>query len=716
MRSPNRQDNGPHVPSVLSSPPPSGSGESKGLSQGPEPSKVDHVCFVVHGMGRQRRYVQNLESLRRACKEVIKEEFPHRRTHIAWVPIEWHQELHQMDSVDRRMKTVTLPTCSILRTINNDILADVLYYFSSFHGQTILKIVAKRLNEAYAKFSQDHPDFDGKVILVGHSLGGIICYDLLSNMEDAKGRDGVASSGNSREPSMERPPPPPAGPYFAISYPKLTFRPAALFSLGSPVPATLIMRGQSIHTYRPPPDILFHNIFHLYDPLSYRIEPLLNYQYAEIPPVLLQRPSARNSNFSYYKELISSYLPDLSSMASSVRVQLPTVPSSMAMPMMPAMPSMPQLQIPSLPRSMGVPSLSQFTALREQMFAVMESMYSSVWAGGFSDEEDEEAEEEPRAADDGINGWVPNKRMRMNHGQGELEKGPDLESEDDFVTLCEATVPDESRQSRQRGSKRKRACSVSSHDKSLIQQPGSSQNMEGVCTSRRIRRPVSKLPSRRASVDVACINRGEFVERHAGYEQSSTVVQTETGPVGFESARSSSYTATVTESMSAMAEIFRRSLFEPVVKALEMIAGGAEDEVYQGGEIEASQDDQNRLASRSTTPDLEAEDRVERGRSAVPHTLHDPLNKEQTVLDVGETVVSELLGKDEAKRLIHQDAEARSGVNSTHIGDSETSEHATLPVPEPPAERLDYYVQDNIIDNVVQQYLIGLKAHFSYCL
>jgi DDHD domain len=58
-----------------------------------------------------------------------------------------------------------------MRQITNEILADALFYFTSFHGQNVINIVAKLLDEKHAEFMQENPDFNGKIAFMGHSLG-----------------------------------------------------------------------------------------------------------------------------------------------------------------------------------------------------------------------------------------------------------------------------------------------------------------------------------------------------------------------------------------------------------------------------------------------------------------------------------------------------------------------------------------------------------------
>jgi surfactin synthase thioesterase subunit len=40
------------------------------------------------------------------------------------------------------------------------------------------------LNEAFAKYMTENPDFQGKVVFMGHSLGGILLYDIIANQHE----------------------------------------------------------------------------------------------------------------------------------------------------------------------------------------------------------------------------------------------------------------------------------------------------------------------------------------------------------------------------------------------------------------------------------------------------------------------------------------------------------------------------------------------------
>ncbi|KAI9354072.1 hypothetical protein DFJ73DRAFT_827821 [Zopfochytrium polystomum] len=294
-------------PAPPTSRPPSAGGHS--------PRPADIVLFVVHGIGNQvdsvgmlGRYAVSIANLKNGVKEVVTEEFaPENAPKVDVVPIEWHSVLHSMESTAKRMSLISLPTTPLFRHLTNDILADILFFFSCFHAAHVLAIVADLLNAAHAKYMKENPGFHGNVVLLGHSLGGIICYDILANQhenpvfKDAESGGGATSPFNSSAVEVDPFPNhtrikslreiPQSQTHFEIVYPTLNFRPDYLFSMGSPLGGVFVFRGQTPDSYKLPQGVKYFNIFHFFDPLGYRMEPFYDPAFADIPPVLLQRPS-----------------------------------------------------------------------------------------------------------------------------------------------------------------------------------------------------------------------------------------------------------------------------------------------------------------------------------------------------------------------------------------------------------------------------------------
>merc|ERR1712190_320390 len=105
------------------------------------------------------------------------------------------------------------------------------------------------LEATFGRFKAHHPNFSGDVIFVGHSLGGVILFELL-RLADA-----------------------------------LTFRPTAFYTLGSPVGIFLHCSGNVPGAnFTLPNGTRYMNIFHPGDPVAYRVEPLFGQEFAKRPP------------------------------------------------------------------------------------------------------------------------------------------------------------------------------------------------------------------------------------------------------------------------------------------------------------------------------------------------------------------------------------------------------------------------------------------------
>ncbi|KAJ2706293.1 hypothetical protein FB645_001688 [Coemansia sp. IMI 203386] len=170
------------------------------------------------------------------------------------------------------MTRTTLSSIPWIRKLNNEVLGDIFYYFSTFHGQRLLSMVITKLNNAYDQFMTIHPGFSGPVSLVAHSLGGMICYEILYFMNQAKllGDRGMMAGNVELERYRD--------------LPKLKFIPNRLFTLGTPLGTTLVFRNLYIDKFHMG-SVGYHNIFHPYDPFGYRMEPLYDEYYADVAAV-----------------------------------------------------------------------------------------------------------------------------------------------------------------------------------------------------------------------------------------------------------------------------------------------------------------------------------------------------------------------------------------------------------------------------------------------
>jgi hypothetical protein len=99
----------------------------------------------------------------------------------------------------------------------------------------------------------------------------------------------------------------------SIIYPKLNFSPSAFFAMGSPIPMFLTVRGiETIGAdFRLPTCATVYNIFHPFDPIAYRIEPMIDSSFVDIKPVLIPHHKGRKRMHLELKESITRMGSDL---------------------------------------------------------------------------------------------------------------------------------------------------------------------------------------------------------------------------------------------------------------------------------------------------------------------------------------------------------------------------------------------------------------------
>ncbi|CAO3656995.1 unnamed protein product [Mucor hiemalis] len=245
---------------------------------------VDHVIFVIHGIGQQTEqyghFYEHIENLQETTRQVLQAKVPDHNVRIELIPIEWHRHIHEQ--VDPIINKITLKSIPTIRLIENDYLADVLFYFSKDRGQNIVDNVTNLFNTSYHNFMEKHPNFDGKIVIMGYSLGGIIVWDILSHQRELKTQE---------EKDMYK--------KMDINFSKLDFKPHFFFGLGSPVGAVLTFRGHDPKLYHPDFDIQFENVFHPFDPLGYRFEPLFSDYFTDKSAVLVERSVPIGPSFSF---------------------------------------------------------------------------------------------------------------------------------------------------------------------------------------------------------------------------------------------------------------------------------------------------------------------------------------------------------------------------------------------------------------------------------
>lgn len=163
-----------------------------------EPSQVDHLVFIIHGIGpvcdfRFRTITECVDDFRYLSLGLKSSHFKQpqdeeRAGRVEFLPVYWYAALHgDATGVDRRLKRITLPSITRLRNFTNETLLDILFYTSPIYAQQIAEVVCDEINRLYGKFRERNPEFCGQVSLIGHSLGSLIAFDLLKHQRDGEG-------------------------------------------------------------------------------------------------------------------------------------------------------------------------------------------------------------------------------------------------------------------------------------------------------------------------------------------------------------------------------------------------------------------------------------------------------------------------------------------------------------------------------------------------
>jgi hypothetical protein len=159
---------------------------------------------------------------------------------------------------------------------------------------------------------RDTTGFEGRISVIGHSLGSVVSWDILNNQDDvghycasALEADQLSpvhvttSDDHSDTPELTSVDVLVGGEqrstvdttHGGTSYPQLNFAVDNLFLLGSPVPVFLMIRNQ-----RKPLSADFYlrgcrrvfNVFHPYDPVAYRLEGCIDPRNVAFEPALIR--------------------------------------------------------------------------------------------------------------------------------------------------------------------------------------------------------------------------------------------------------------------------------------------------------------------------------------------------------------------------------------------------------------------------------------------
>ncbi|CAI8506467.1 unnamed protein product [Hanseniaspora opuntiae] len=186
---------------------------------------------------------------------VFMEEDMHDDVKLQVLPITWRDKLnfdHPTNDNNLPSFSEICPTgATTIRSLIGDIGLDILLYDDVYYQQQIIDAVINELNDKYEIYKKHHSNVEIEISLIGHSLGSLILFDILSNKEH---------------------------------YQKLKFDVSNFFGVGSPVSIFKLIQR---YKFKNLACNNYFNIFHECDPIGYRIEPLIDRSIANVQPVAI---------------------------------------------------------------------------------------------------------------------------------------------------------------------------------------------------------------------------------------------------------------------------------------------------------------------------------------------------------------------------------------------------------------------------------------------
>ena len=122
------------------------------------------------------------------------------------------------------------------------------------YRQELITYVTNELNRLYAIYKSRNPSFNGKVSIVGHSLGSLIAFDILAHQKQKiippvktlKKQSTEVDLTELNKPSLDTLQLNGIIESSPIEVVKLDFETEAFFALGSPIGLFLFLRGDSL--------------------------------------------------------------------------------------------------------------------------------------------------------------------------------------------------------------------------------------------------------------------------------------------------------------------------------------------------------------------------------------------------------------------------------------------------------------------------------------
>ncbi|CAA9990855.1 phospholipase DDHD1, putative [Plasmodium knowlesi strain H] len=239
---------------------------------------VDYIILIIHGIGSNEEIITNqCEDLKNSFKIVKKMWFYDYPFNIHFHIFNWKKYI--IDAQIHVFNRININTMAETRKIINLSAGDIICFLHPRYGDYIMSNLYNDINKALESLKSDPSGRfkNSKVCLLGYSLGSAMAYEILHNVK-------VRISDSKIKYHLKS----------KIDY---------FFMLGSPLSALLsLYKPDYINEgLRLMEGIKFYNLFHGFDPVAFRIEPLIYPKIKNIPePVLINY--WRNNGARYWFE------------------------------------------------------------------------------------------------------------------------------------------------------------------------------------------------------------------------------------------------------------------------------------------------------------------------------------------------------------------------------------------------------------------------------
>lgn len=185
--------------------------QSTSPSSGDETPSSKHLASSLKRGFFRKQSTESSHSSDATIDSTTKTSNSNKPRRVECLPISWHSLTRRQTGMNDQLNLIALSSVPKLRYFLNKVVMDALLYSSGpVYNQTIINNVGNEINRLYTLFMEKHPNFTGSISLAGHSLGSVICFDLLAHqipqepIQDGQAKPNSASAGSNESISMPK--------------------------------------------------------------------------------------------------------------------------------------------------------------------------------------------------------------------------------------------------------------------------------------------------------------------------------------------------------------------------------------------------------------------------------------------------------------------------------------------------------------------------------